>query len=131
MEPRPGRHHVAVPAARPPRGHPGEAGAGGRDGRDDSLRPRRHGRRARRGDALSAPLSPIDAAHRRRPVPRGPLSGLRSGRPFGEGADAVSDELSIPRSPVYRVPRRSGPEPLTRRLMLIAGGLTGALVLIV
>jgi hypothetical protein len=43
----------------------------------------------------------------------------------------VSDELSIPRSPVYRVPRRSGPEPLTRRLALIAGGLTGALVLIV
>jgi hypothetical protein len=43
----------------------------------------------------------------------------------------VSDELSIPRSPVYRVPRRSGPEPLTRRLMLIAGGLTGALVLII
>jgi hypothetical protein len=43
----------------------------------------------------------------------------------------VSDELSIPRSPIYRVPRRSGPEPLTRRLMLIAGGLTGALVLIV
>jgi hypothetical protein len=43
----------------------------------------------------------------------------------------VSDELSIPRSPVYRVPRRGGPEPLTRRLMLIAGGLTGALVLIV
>jgi len=43
----------------------------------------------------------------------------------------VSDELSIPRSPVYRVPRRGGPEPMTRRLMLIAGGLTGALVLII
>ena len=43
----------------------------------------------------------------------------------------MSDELSIPRSPVYRVPRRGGPEPLTRRLMLIAGGLTGALVLII
>jgi hypothetical protein len=43
----------------------------------------------------------------------------------------VSDELSIPRSPVYRVPRRGGPDPLTRRLMLIAGGLAGALVLIV
>jgi SPOR domain len=43
----------------------------------------------------------------------------------------VSDELSIPRSPVYRVPRRSGLEPLTRRLMLIAGGLIGALALIV
>jgi hypothetical protein len=43
----------------------------------------------------------------------------------------VSDELSIPRSPVYRVPRRGGLEPMTRRLMLIAGGLSGALVLIV
>ncbi len=43
----------------------------------------------------------------------------------------MSDELSIPRSPVYRVPRRSGPEPMTRRLMLTAGGLTGALVLII
>lgn len=43
----------------------------------------------------------------------------------------MSDELSIPRSPVYRVPRRGGPEPLTRRLMLIAGGLTGALALVV
>jgi hypothetical protein len=43
----------------------------------------------------------------------------------------VSDELSIPRSPVYRVPRRRGPDPLTRRLMIIAGGLAGALVVIV
>ena len=43
----------------------------------------------------------------------------------------MSDELSIPRSPVYRVPRRGGPEPLTRRLMLIASGLTAALVLII
>jgi hypothetical protein len=43
----------------------------------------------------------------------------------------VSDELSIPRSPVYRVTRRSGPDRMTRRLLLIAGGLAGALVLIV
>ncbi len=43
----------------------------------------------------------------------------------------MSDELSIPRSPVYRVPRRRGLDPLTRRLMLIACGLSGALVLIV
>lgn len=43
----------------------------------------------------------------------------------------MSDELSIPRNPVYRVPRRRGLDPLTRRLMLIACGLSGALVLIV
>jgi len=43
----------------------------------------------------------------------------------------VSDELSIPRSPIYRVPRRSGPDRMTRRLMLIAAGLAGALMLIV
>jgi hypothetical protein len=43
----------------------------------------------------------------------------------------VSDELSIPRSPVYRVPRRRGLDTMTRRLMRIAGGLSGALVLIV
>ena len=39
------------------------------------------------------------------------------------------DDPSIPRNPVYRV--RRGPEPLTLRLLLIAGGLTGALALIV
>jgi hypothetical protein len=43
----------------------------------------------------------------------------------------MSDELSIPRNPVYRVPRRRGLDTMTRRLMLIAGGLSGALVLIV
>jgi SPOR domain len=43
----------------------------------------------------------------------------------------VSDDLSIPRGPIYRVRRARGPDPMTRRLMLIAGGLTGALVLIV
>jgi hypothetical protein len=43
----------------------------------------------------------------------------------------VSDELSIPRHPVYRVNRSRGPDPMTRRLMIIAGGLSAALVLIV
>jgi hypothetical protein len=39
------------------------------------------------------------------------------------------DDPSMPRNPVYRV--RRGPDPLTLRLLLIAGGLTGALALIV
>ncbi len=43
----------------------------------------------------------------------------------------MSDELGIPRAPVYRVTRQRGPDPLTRRLMLIAGGLSVALVAIV
>jgi len=43
----------------------------------------------------------------------------------------VSDELGIPRAPVYRVTRQRGPDPLTRRLMLIAGGLSVALVAII
>lgn len=42
----------------------------------------------------------------------------------------MSDELSIPRGPSYRVNRQRGPEPATQRMMWIAGGLTGALVLI-
>ena len=43
----------------------------------------------------------------------------------------MSDELSIPRNPVYRVPRRRGPDIMTRRLLLIAGGLSSVLVAIV
>ena len=43
----------------------------------------------------------------------------------------MSDELSIPRNPIYRVPRRGGLDRMTRRLLLIAGGLGGTLVLIV
>jgi hypothetical protein len=43
----------------------------------------------------------------------------------------VSDDLSIP-SPTYRIPRHSrGMDPATRRLALIAGGLGGALLVIV
>ncbi len=43
----------------------------------------------------------------------------------------MSDDLSIP-SPTYRVPRHSrGMDPATRRLALIAGGLGGALLLVV
>jgi hypothetical protein len=43
----------------------------------------------------------------------------------------VSDDLDIP-SPTYRVPRhRQGMDPGTRRLAIIAGGLGGALVLLV
>ena len=43
----------------------------------------------------------------------------------------MSDELSISRGPAYRVPRHRGPDPMTRRLLWIATGLSGALVLIV
>lgn len=42
----------------------------------------------------------------------------------------MSDELSIPRGPAYRVHRRHGIDPLTRRLMWISGGLVGALVVV-
>jgi hypothetical protein len=43
----------------------------------------------------------------------------------------VSDDLSIP-SPTYRIPRRSrGMDPATRRLALVAGGLGGALLVII
>lgn len=43
----------------------------------------------------------------------------------------MSDELGTYRGPSYRVNRGQGLDPMTRRLMLIAGGLTGALVVIV
>ncbi len=44
----------------------------------------------------------------------------------------MSDDLIIPRTPVYRNSRsRRGPDLMTRRLMLIAGGLAGSLVVIV
>jgi hypothetical protein len=43
----------------------------------------------------------------------------------------VSDDLNIPRNPVYRANRSRGPDRMTHRLLLIAGGLAGALVLIV
>jgi len=44
----------------------------------------------------------------------------------------VPDDLSIPTTPVYRNSRsRRGADPMTRRLMLIAGGLAGSLVVIV
>ena len=43
----------------------------------------------------------------------------------------MSDDLSIP-SPTYRIPRHSrGMDPATRRLALIAGGLGGALLVII
>ena len=43
----------------------------------------------------------------------------------------MSDDLSIP-SPTYRIPRhRQGMDPGTRRLALIAGGLGGALLVVV
>ena len=43
----------------------------------------------------------------------------------------MSDDLSIP-SPTYRIPRhRQGMDPATRRLALIAGGLGGALLVVV
>jgi hypothetical protein len=42
----------------------------------------------------------------------------------------VSDEAGSFRSPSYRVNRSHGLDPMTRRLMLIAGGLTAALVVI-
>jgi len=43
----------------------------------------------------------------------------------------MSDDLSIP-TPTYRVPRqRRGMDPATRRLALIAGGLGGALLLVI
>jgi len=43
----------------------------------------------------------------------------------------VSDDLSIP-SPTYRIPRRrQGMDPGTRRLVLIAGGLGAALIVVV
>ena len=44
----------------------------------------------------------------------------------------MPDDLSIPTTPVYRNSRsRRGADPMTRRLMLIAGGLAGSLVVIV
>lgn len=43
----------------------------------------------------------------------------------------MSDDMSLPRGPSYRVHRQRGPDAGTQRLMMIAGGLTGALVLIV
>lgn len=43
----------------------------------------------------------------------------------------MSDEMSLHRGPSYRVHRDRGPDAATQRLMYIAGGLTGALVLIV
>lgn len=42
---------------------------------------------------------------------------------------AVHDDISIP-SPTYRVPRRRGMDPATRRLAVIAAGIAGAFVLI-
>ena len=42
----------------------------------------------------------------------------------------MSDDLSIP-SPTYRVPRRHGMDPATRRLALIAGGLGGTLLAVI
>jgi hypothetical protein len=42
----------------------------------------------------------------------------------------LSEELGAYRGPSYRV-NRQGLDPMTRRLMLIAGGLTGALMVIV
>jgi len=42
----------------------------------------------------------------------------------------VSDDLSIP-SPTYRIRRSRGMDPATRRLALIAGGLGGALLVII
>ncbi len=43
----------------------------------------------------------------------------------------MSDEMSLPRGPSYRVHRQRGVDAGTQRLMYIAGGLTGALMLIV
>jgi SPOR domain len=43
----------------------------------------------------------------------------------------VSDDLSIPSGPTYRIQRRGGMDPATKRLALIAGGLAGALVVLV
>jgi hypothetical protein len=43
----------------------------------------------------------------------------------------LSEELGAYRGPSYRVNRNQGLDPMTRRLMLIAAGLTGALVVIV
>lgn len=43
----------------------------------------------------------------------------------------MSDEMSLHRGPSYRVHRQRGLDAGTQRLMYIAGGLTGALVLIV
>lgn len=40
----------------------------------------------------------------------------------------MSDDLSIPVRPTYRVPRRRGMDPATRRLVLIAVGLGGTLM---
>lgn len=42
----------------------------------------------------------------------------------------MHDDISIP-SPTYRVPRRRGMDPATRRLALVAASIAGALVLIV
>ena len=43
----------------------------------------------------------------------------------------MSDDLSIPRNPVHRANQGRSPDRMTHRLLLIAGGLAGALVLIV
>lgn len=42
----------------------------------------------------------------------------------------MSDDISIP-APTYRIPRRRGMDPATRRLALIAAGIGGGLVVIV
>ena len=43
----------------------------------------------------------------------------------------MSDDLDIPAAGVYRVPRRHGMDPGTKRLAIIAGGLGAALLAVV
>jgi hypothetical protein len=43
----------------------------------------------------------------------------------------MSDDVSVPQGGTYRIPRRRGMDPATRRLAIIASGLGGTLLLVV